>query len=303
MQDAKGSTAARDAATQGFTKETTDYMNAMKDIESRWDTAGAATQGELDKTKTDIKTGLEKKDIGILSDEQIKANADRLANAENIAKGIQGANTSNSDYMKLLQKNKDLYTKQVKTEAEAAEKAKIATSNKENFRKAARDMGIPDSQADQLEQQATASGIDLMGIVDKLKNLTPEERRTISNNFESVRQQLGNATLTTAGMASTAAAVIPLFGPVVAAFILQTGTIPLGIGTLLMAAAEWGFNTDKTSEAETTKYENDRDARGAEADDQNDRDEEAKKAGKANRDATNDALAKSGSIGRAKVAM
>jgi hypothetical protein len=70
-----------------------------------------------------------------------------------------------------------------------------------------------------------------------------------------------------------------------------------------MAAAEWGFNTDKTSEAETTKYENDRDARGAEADAQNASEAEAKKASKANIDATNAALAKSGSIGRAKVAM
>jgi hypothetical protein len=127
MRDAEGSTANRDAAKQGFTTATKDYMGAMKDIESRWDEAGTSLKGELDTLKTGTKDALDKKDLGKISEADITAKAKTLTDAQAKAQGIKEVNTKNSEYMKLLQANKEKYTTQVTAEKKAAtEKAAAA---------------------------------------------------------------------------------------------------------------------------------------------------------------------------------
>jgi rRNA processing protein Gar1 len=289
MQDAKGSTAARDAATQGFTKETTDYMNAMKDIESRWDTAGAATQGELDKGKTALKTGLETKDIGKTSEADITAKAETLAKAEAKAKGIKETNAANSEYMKLLQKNKDLYGKQVKSEVEAAAKQEKLRKENDDLQK----RGHSPESASAIQKAAEDSGQPVEVVEKEIQRLTDEE-------VEKYIKAYGDAADNVGVVNKVLGAVSMIFPSIQGSGLAALGGL---VAQKVLSSKQKKYQEEQKRRKDATDSDAKRERLATEADNQNVQDAEAKKAGKANRDATNDALAKSGSIGRAKVAM
>lgn len=167
MQGAKGTAADRSGALQGFTGAKEQFGKAMQDIESRWDTQAAATKGELDNLRNAVKTSISTKDIGIKTDEQIKAKAKELADAEAKANGIKITNAKNSDYMKLLAKNKALYEKQIADEAKAQKRAEAS----DNLQK----QGYKKEDADAVVAAAEQANVTPEQLVQTLESLTEEQ--------------------------------------------------------------------------------------------------------------------------------
>jgi hypothetical protein len=228
MQSAEGTTANRDAATQGFTNEKKSYADTMKDIESRWDTAGAATQAELDKSKTDAKIAIEGKDIGIKSTEDIAKQAKVLTDAQAKAKGIKATNAKDSEYQALLKKNKDLYVKQVAGEQEAARVAQVKAERQakvDDYRRDATTKGKAPEDVDAVISAAEAAGTTPEEIESVLSKLTDEELKTYVTNYGNAADTMGtvNKVIQAAGIAipNLPYAVIAGLGGLIAQFVLE----------------------------------------------------------------------------------
>lgn len=228
MQSAEGTTANRDAATQGFTNEKKSYADTMKDIESRWDTAGAATQAELDKSKTDAKIAIEGKDIGTKSTEDIAKQAKVLTDAQAKAQGIKATNAKDSEYQALLKKNKDLYTKQVAGEQEAARVAQVKAEKQakvDEYKRDAVTRGKAPEDVEAVIAAADAAGTTPEEIESVLSKLTDEELKTYVTNYGNAADTMGtvNKVIQAAGIAipNLPYAVVAGLGGLIAQFVLE----------------------------------------------------------------------------------